>query len=567
MYCAKCGNQTAEGAKFCNSCGAAMPQGTGNETHDIGSTVQSMGGAPLGTGSGSTDRKKGNKKLLIIFSSVAAVILISILIFSNLWAISPRTWYGYLESRNNMIKLNDSYQKIMKAAELKPFSKNIGVTVSEVGGLGIASAMLNDFEVQVQIDYSKGKSALYASCKYLNNMLADAILYQDKDLLGMGLPTLYDRNFYVKKDEIVKTISNLTGSESDIDLQTLAEIKDQLDKDTKLIDKAINKYVKIAYKNLPSSSVSITSPGDPIDIYTWQSGSARSAVELEKYRLVEIKLLEKDMYIILDKILAELQDDDELLNMLVNYSQFGDIQSVLSGITRAEMRKDERAELLEEIRSDLDSSREDLEYSFDPEGERTVATMTIIADTQNHIVSREIVAEDSVFTMMNYVNDDKENITEINMSEGRFGTGDQIGNLYVYSGEDGKGVKLLTQYDGMIELTYKQKDKGKNNSGIGYGDYKASILTGYDAYTLKLSADKGEKGADLYELSLQQDNQNLVACEILVEELKNKSKLKFSKDRGINLAITDEDELQEILWEIEEEFSNMTYELGRMIFN
>lgn len=560
MYCAQCGNQTAEGAKFCNSCGAAMPQSTG-------SAAQSTVGAPLGTGSASGDRKKGNKKLVIIISSVAAIVLIGILVISNLWAIAPKTWYGYLESRNNTIKLNDSYQKIMKVADVKPFSKNIGVTVSEVGGLGIASAMLNDLEVQVQIDHSKGKSAVYASCKYLNNLLADAILYQDKDLLGLGLPVLYDRNFYVKKDEITKAISNLTGSESDINLKTLAEIKDQLDKDTRLLDKAINKYVKIAYKNLPSGSVSITSPNDPVDIYTWQSGSARSAVELEKYKLVEIKLLEKDMYIILDKIMAELRNDDELLNRLADYAQFGNMSSGLFGVASYEMGKDEKAELLKELKSDLDSSREDLEYSFDPEGEKTVATMTIIADSSNHIVSREIVADDSIFAMMNYVNDDKEQIIEINMSEGRFGTGDQIVNLYAYNGEERKGVKLSTQYDGMIELTYKQSDKGKNNSGIGYGVYKASVLTDYDEYTLKLSADKGEKGADVYGLSMQQDNQNLVACEILVEELKNKSKLKFSKDRGINLATTDEDELQEILGEIEEEFSNMTYELGSMMFN
>ena len=566
MYCAKCGNQTAEGAKFCNSCGAAMPQGTVNEPQGLGSSEQSTKGASLDTGKGSADRKKGNKKLIIIVSSVAAVILIGILVISNLWAISPKTWYGYLESRNNNIKLNDSYKKIMKAADVKPFSKNIGVTVSEVGGLDIGSAILNDFELQVQVDYSKGKSALYASCKYLNNLLADAILYNDKDLLGVGLPTLYDKNFYVRKDEITQAISNFTGSELDIELKTFAEVTDQLDKDTKLLDKAINKYMKIAYKNLPSDCISVTSPDDPIDIYTWQSGRARSAVKLDKYKLVEIKLLEKNMYIIFDKIMMELRNDDELLNRIVDYAQYRNMPAGLFGIASYNMDIDEKADLLEELKSNLDMSRENLEYSFDPEGEQTVATMTIVADSNNQIVSREIVADDSVYAMMNYVNDEKEQIVEFNMSEGRFGTGDQIGNLYVYKGEEGKGVKLSTQYDGMIELTYKQSDKEKNSSGIGYGVYKASIQTGYEEYSLKLTADKEEKGTDLYELSVQQDNQALVACEILVEELKNKSKLKFSKDNGINMATVDENELQEIFGEIEEEFSNMTYDLGSRMF-
>lgn len=567
MYCPQCGNQTAEGAKFCNSCGAPMPQSTGDSVQSTASLAQSMEGASLGIGNSPTERKKGNKKLLVIVSSIAAIILVGILVISNLWAISPKTWYGYLESRNNTLKLNDSYQKVMKAADLKPFSKNIGVTVTDVGGLGIASAMLNDFEIQLQVDYSKGKSALYASCKYLNNMLADAILYQDKDLLGFGLPTLYNRNFYVKKDEITKAISNITGSELDMDLKTLTEIKNQLEKDTKLIDKAINKYAKIAYKNLPSGSISVTSNKEPVNIYTWQSGSARSAIELEKYKLVEIKLLEKDMYVILDKVLAELQKDDELLSRIVEYAKYDNMPSGLFGAAGYEMDKDEKAELLKELKSNIDESREDLEYSFDPEGEKTVATMTVIADSHNQIVSREIIADDSVFAMMNYVNDDKDQVIEINLSEGRFGTGDQIVNLYAYNGEEQKGVKLSTQYDGMIEMSYKQSDKGKNSFGIGYGVYKANVITNYDEYSFKLSADKGTKGADLYELSVRQDNQELITCEILVEELKNKSKLKFSKDRGVNLATADEEEIQEIFYEIEEEFSNMTYELGRRMFN
>lgn len=560
MYCAKCGNQTAEGAKFCNSCGAVMSQSEANISQSVESETQ-------GKGSGQSAPKKSYKKLAIIISSIIGVALIGILIFNNLWAVSPKTYYGYLESRNKPILLNDSYKKVLKTFDIKPFSKNIGITVSEVGGLSIGKDMLEDFEIQAQVDYSKGKSTVYASAKYLNNLLVDAILYQDKEILGLGLPTLYNRNFSVKKDEISKTITNLTDNETDIDLKTISGIKNQLDKDTRLLDKAIEKYGKIAYKNIPSSSISVTSPDNATDIYTWQTGSAKTAMELEKCRRVDIKLTEKDLYNMTDKLLKELRDDDELLNMLINYVPVGYAPSPSYFISRNEISNEERAELLEELKSNLDRSREDLEYTFDAESEKTIVTMTIISDTKNKIVSREVTADDSVFAVMQYVNDDKEEVTEINVSEGRFGTGGQIGNLYAYNGEERKGVKLSSQYDGMIELTYKQSDKGKNNSGIGYGVYKASVLTDYDKYTLKLSADKGEKGADLYELSVQQDNQNLVACEILVEELKNKSKLKFSKDRGINLATTDEDELQEILGEIEEEFSNMTYELGSRMFN
>lgn len=95
MYCPQCGNQTADGAKFCNSCGAAMPQSNGDAVQSTASPAQSNGGVQFDTGSGSAERKKGGKKLVIIASSVAAVVLIGILVISNLWAISPKTWYGY----------------------------------------------------------------------------------------------------------------------------------------------------------------------------------------------------------------------------------------------------------------------------------------------------------------------------------------------------------------------------------------------------------------------------------------------------------------------------------------
>ncbi|NLB78899.1 MAG: zinc ribbon domain-containing protein [Clostridiaceae bacterium] len=579
MYCAKCGNQSAEGAKFCKSCGAAMPQGEAGVTQSSGNAPQGVEGAPQtaggsarGMGEASSASKKGSKKLITIVSVVAAVLLAVILMIGNLWAISPKTFYGYLESHNKPIGLNDSYKQVMKASDLKPFSKNIGISVSEIGGLDITNAMLKDFEIQAQVDYSSGKSTLYASGKYLNNLLADVILYQDKSIIGIGSPALYDRSFTVNKKEIYKAINNLNGYdldyEPDFKLKTIEEITGKLDRDTKLADKAISKYSKIVYKNIPSERISITKPDDPASVYTWQSGKARSALKLDKYKRVEIKLAEKDIYAIFDKVIEVLRDDDELLNMVIDYSFSGNSSSPVMNLMRSyEIDKDERAELLKELKSELDNTRENL--IFDDEGEKTLITMAIITDNKNHIVSREITTEDSVITMMDYVADDKMEVTEINMSEGRFGTGDQLANLYVYKGEKGKGVKFLTQYDGTIELSYKPGGKGKNSLGLEYGDYSASVLAGYESYALKLSTDKEDsvKGTDVLDLTIQQNGNDLIECELSVSELKNKSKLKFNKDRSIDLATTEADELQEIFWDIEEQLESMSRELGRMMYD
>ena len=109
MFCAKCGTQLNEGTKFCSSCGSPVQQNT--ET-----TIPNQEAG-----------KKNSKKLPVIIGSIAAVVLICILVFNNLWAIAPKAYYGKLESRNKLFSLDEIYQKVVKTTDIKPFSKDVGI--------------------------------------------------------------------------------------------------------------------------------------------------------------------------------------------------------------------------------------------------------------------------------------------------------------------------------------------------------------------------------------------------------------------------------------------------------
>lgn len=555
MFCAKCGTQLSEGTKFCGSCGASVEQNTGT-THES----QVFG-------------KKSSKKLPIIIGSIAAVVLVCILVFSNLWAIAPKAYYGKLESRNKLISLDGIYQRVMKSTEIKPFSKEVAITVSETGERGMLEEILKDLEIRAQIEYSKDQSSLYASCKYMSNVLADAIIYSDKNLVGIGLPVVYDSNFIVKKDEISKAIANLTGEEVDLDIKEIEELKKQLDADIKTLDKAISKYGKLAYENIPSKSLKITKGDEPARIYTWSSGRAKTSMELEKYKTVELKFTEADLSKIADKVLSELEKDNEVLNIIGKYALLSEKLSYGyyyddDSVPEEELRK----EIVEELKEEIADAREYLqsrEEYFDEEDAPIVVSVTSIVDKKGNIVSRKIVFDDTnVITINRFHGKDDLAVTEVNISEGKLGLGDQIANLYIYDGEDNKGIRFRSEYEGTIELSYKRSEKGKNASGIDYGEYTAFMHMDGEQYivTMTVGSSSSSKGTELYKVKVQENGRDLIAFNIQASELKSKSKIKFSKDNAIDLASADEEELQEIFYNIGSQLDDTLYELQRMMY-
>ena len=550
MYCAKCGKQLAEGAKFCDVCG----EGILRRQEEARKSNKGPAKVPKG--------------LIITLSAVVAVVLIGIVLYNNIWRILPvKTYYAYLELKNRPITFNKTFKDITSGLEIKPFSKDIELNVTSMDGLESMQSTLRDFTIQAQVDYSKDKIASYTYLKYMNNVLLDALIYSDNEIVGFGLPLMYDSMFFVNQEEIMTAISNITGNvmvEQNKDkIKSGKELLVELDSDTKLLDKTFNKYSKLILDNIPSDNVEVTNPGDSISIYTWNNGRSRPAKEIENYKQVEIKLSQGDLYKIADKLLAELMKDDVLLERIYYYTQNSYV-SLAGGLGDTTTDK---ATAIDEMKESIGYTRDNLYNSVDAESKNIMVTMTIIADNRDNIISREVSTDEGIVTFTHYINDNKEEITELNVSEGRLGTGGQTANLYVYLGESSKGIYASSSESDRVELSYVRSDKGKNNSGLEYGDYKARLKTTNDDYVVTMSADKDEssKGADILKVRVQNYSKDLFSLNISMNDLKNKSKLKFNKSGAVNLARTDSYNVQEILSELEKSFYSISDEFSNLL--
>ncbi len=564
MYCSKCGNQVPESAKFCDKCGMGIDQ-KGAATAN---PVVSNDAAPTAVRGG----LKSRKRLITIVAAVAAVVLAGSLAYANMWKIMPdKTYFGYLESRNKVVSFNQLYKEAIKNTELKPFSKDIEVRLNGFGGFGDMSvAKLQDFTLQTQIDYSSSKSTSYACLKYMDNVLVDAIAYQDKNTLGLGIPVIYGRTFTVKKDEIPEVISDFTGAEiadqSSFDAQTIEQLKKELDADTKLLDKAVSKYSKLVYDEIPSDSVTVTGADGAVSLYTWKNGNARMAMEVENCRIVEIKLSGKDLYGIADKVLSELKKDKQLLERIYYYTRGGGLANLPMPMVLPDKQED-KAAIIERMQTEIEDLRDQLSSSTEADSERILLTMRTVSDGKNNIISREIVTEDGVITLAAYADESGQKVTELNCSQGRFGTGGQLFNLYAFDGKDSKGINASNRF-GYVELSHTSAGEGKNKSGIEYGVYKARINTRYEDYDVILSADKDKssKDADRLDTRILMNGAEMMSLSIDIRELKNKSKLKFDKGKSIDLAKTDQYEIQEIMSEMEANFRNVSNDVMSLFY-
>ncbi len=563
MYCARCGNHISDGEQFCSSCGQALPQKNEVFSNPVASDPE-------------FENKKGGKspkKGIIAAAAIAFVVLAAVLVYANIWKIMPaKSYYAFLEVKNKPISLNKLYNDVKKAAKLKPFSKELEITVGEAKGLAgmTQGIILGDVSLTVQIDYSEKKTASYLSLNYEDSELLDAIFYTDKDSIGFGLPILYNENFYCDTKNIPQVLTDLMGQQfinitaDAIAGKSVDEIRKELDNDTKLLDKALAKYAKIAYSNVSSDSFKKRDAGDT-NIYSWISGSKKRAVKFENCSEIEVKITEKDMYKISDKVFEALQGDDKLIDLIVKYSlSTGYMSSYMyyngyfDGIDYEDI-DDTEFDYNKIFKEMLADAREDLEYEFDPESDDVIMTMKVIADNKNNIISREIIVDSERISLATYNDKEDNKVIELNYDD-RYS--DIPTAVYVYSGLEGKGIKALIDNE-TIEASITGSEDGKSDIGLDYGTYKIKYDSDYESYEFVLSADKDDsgKGGDKLKLRCYQDNNQLFVLNADVKNLKDKSNLNFSKKSALNLYDLDEDEIQDIVNEIQQNFMEITMNL------
>ena len=116
-------------------------------------------------------------------------------------------WLPGIQKRK--ISLNKLYRDSMKAAEVKPLSKDIVFTIDSIGtDAGIRGRLLEEFSLNLKIDHDKNKTAGYVSVEFMDNELVDALFYRDRKTVGFGIPLLYDDYFRCDIDKLLQPSAN-----------------------------------------------------------------------------------------------------------------------------------------------------------------------------------------------------------------------------------------------------------------------------------------------------------------------------------------------------------------------
>lgn len=608
MFCSKCGNKIPDDAKFCSSCGqenqytagstsgtSASPDHTASMSGIMGSDAHGSAGnsnaggsaingkavsgaintntggiainssAAGGTINGSNRSEKSGKKrkgLIAIAAAVVFIIISGVFVNANIWRfMSAKSYYGYLESRNKLLSLNKLYNDGQKIAEREPFSKEVVLTINDIGSISDIpdSISIDKLSLNVQIDYNKNKTAGYLYIDYMNNKLIDALFYQDKDTVGFGLPLLYDDYFRCDIDKISETASRLLDMETPklaTQSKSLGQYKEDLDKETEFIDKELAKYAKIALDNIPNDNFKVSKAGD-ISLYSWKSGSRKKAADFAKCMTVEFTVAEKDMYVIADKVLEAMGKDDRLIEFLIRYdiTQFAEDYILRNGISA-----DNETDMKKAIKECLEQARENLDRTFDPNGDETIMSMRVTADSSKNIISRQVNVGNSAILLLTYTSEEGDAVKEVNIVEGADEQEPTI--YYLYDGKNGKGIIWNTYY-GMNEVSYTSNGKGESDIGIGYGTYKLTLNEYSGKFEVIVSADKDEsnKNTDIFKLRSYNNGEKIFGLSGTVKNLKDKSKLAFDKKKAIDLAELDKYEMTEITNKIGENFQGIIMEL------
>lgn len=573
MFCSKCGSKIPDGAKFCANCGQATQQAAGAASGPSGS-MQGAGGADGVVAGGSTEKRglgKGRlrKGFAVLAAAVAVILFAGFFIKANAWRLmSAKSYYGYLESRSGKISLNKLYRDSMKAAEVKPFSKDIVFTIDSIGtDAGIRGRLLEEFSLNLKIDHDKNKTAGYVSVEIMDNELVDALFYRDRKTVGFGIPLLYDDYFRCDIDKLSTTISKLTGNdmpEITVADKSPEQYRKEMDKDTRLLDERLAKYLKTLMNSIPGSNFSKKSEDD-VTIYTWAGGRRKKAAEFKNCRTVRFTVAEKDLYVAFDRVLADLEKDDEFIGLLAKYYDAGQLLSIgryrnYYGYESSLFGNDEN-DPESVIKNWITETRENLGDIFDPEDDYPLMEVKVIADSKDNIIFRQIITDYSFVSLATYSNPEGFRITELNAAGDEYD--EERTAIYLYSGRKGKGAMWHTDF-GTGEISFMSSGEGKSDIGMEYGMYKLKMSQMFSSYELDITAEKdqNEKNTDLLRLRLYVDNERIGSVKAVVRDLKDKSKLTFNKNKAKDISELDQYDLMDIGESIKENFEAVV--AGRM---
>lgn len=207
-FCPNCGGTLTKNANFCSSCGHSMEEiRSQNSMNEVAAAVETTVEAPV---------KKRIPKLWLIIAIIAGVLAAGTSAFGFFMTKSPMTMYLLAEQKSiKQLQSNwdEKYGELAAYQQLllkKPsvnemtISGNVEVPKEEITPeIEMLQEVLSKAALKINSEQDPVSQASKVSMglEYDSANAINVELYQSKELIGLKIPVLYDKSFYLNTDD------------------------------------------------------------------------------------------------------------------------------------------------------------------------------------------------------------------------------------------------------------------------------------------------------------------------------------------------------------------------------
>lgn len=596
-FCPNCGGALTKNANFCSSCGHSIQEvSSQNSMNEVAAAVEPTIEAPM---------KKRIPKIWLIIAIVAGVLVAGTSAFGYFMMKSPMTMYLLAEQKSFKQLQSDLDEKYGELAEYqqlllkKPsvnemtISGNVEVPKGEVTPeIEMLQEVLSKAALKInsEQDPVSKSSKVTIGLEYDSAKTFNVELYQSKELLGLKVPLLYDKSFYLKTDEYGQFMRMLDpyyeGPEKlDFNTNILEDIQFTDEEKSYLM----KRYSTFLLSELKEEMFTLKK-----DIPFEHEGQKMKTKE------ITLKLSEEQTKSLMSKWVKHLIEDDELHKMIadrvVKLNEYSQLDQSGQNMLSSNNVKKELKNGLAEINKGLN------DFSI-PNGFKSM----ILLDNKGQIVSRNIEfslsdgneALDFNFSSKNVALKSKEDRDK----EWKIAVSPQsdlssnfvlssVNNIRVDKGKQSEKLKMsiLLETDGVVEIdssldvqsTFNELKNGKLDakhdfqlsSNMDYSSGGGMITNAFLLAPIKGTIEQRSETNVKKEFSNQ-----TVGFELIIDDGEESGKVKVIVDskskidkslkipmandeNGLNILQLTEEDLYDLQQELATKFMKLVEELG-----
>lgn len=298
MYCKNCNSKLLDSQKFCQKCGASVP----DQSQDEG------------------PKKVKYKNTLIIGIVAVVIVLLVVATFAMMDSLkSPKQRYMETEGKffiqvvNNVKEISNitkkeiakSYQQKIELS-VKPDENTVRYMMGSDNSSDISEAIGNlTLTEESMFDSTKNKYLTDVGLQYKDNKLLSGTLAFDNKMAAVKLPELYGKAMIIDTEKLDELYGTLGINQEDIPNRIIypEEIMSKIKIDQKELQNVLKKYSDIFFKSIPDDSV--TAERDKISIEDKDINCRKIVVEFKDDSLLET----------LTTIADEMRNDEILKKM------------------------------------------------------------------------------------------------------------------------------------------------------------------------------------------------------------------------------------------------------------